>query len=133
MLRPVAIPDVNTRTMMAAMNPDADMSMIAGDFVEIYGKQEAEWDCVVTCFFLDTAANPIEYIEIIYQILKPGGMWINLGPLLYHWASAQAGDTDERYARSIELSYAEIRHVMLGVGFKFLVSRYATSCSATEP
>lgn len=25
------------------------------------------------------------YVELIYKILKPGGYWINLGPLLYHW------------------------------------------------
>ena len=38
-----------------------------------------EWDCVVTCFFIDTAHNVIEYLEKIYHILKPGGYWINIG------------------------------------------------------
>lgn len=37
------------------------------------------WDCVATCFFIDTAHNVIEYIETIWKILKPGGVWINLG------------------------------------------------------
>jgi carnosine N-methyltransferase len=40
----------------------------------------------VTCFFLDTAHNVIEYIERIAAILKPGGLWVNLGPLLYHYS-----------------------------------------------
>lgn len=74
------------------------------------------WDVVVTCFFIDTAHNIVEYIEIISKILKDGGVsswsvgmrfsfssffhitysllfnlsgwqiWINLGPLLYHFA-----------------------------------------------
>ena len=49
-----------------AMNGgEYDMSMVAGEFVEIYSKQENKWDCVVTCFFLDTAHNIIECIECI--------------------------------------------------------------------
>lgn len=34
------------------------------------------WDAVVTCFFLDTAHNIVEYIEIISRILKDGGVSI---------------------------------------------------------
>ena len=30
------------------------------------------WDAVVTCFFIDTAHNVMEYIEIILRILKDG-------------------------------------------------------------
>lgn len=37
------------------------------------------FDSVVTVFFLDTAHNVIAYIETIYDILKPGGYWVNLG------------------------------------------------------
>lgn len=32
------------------------------------------WDAVVTCFFIDTAHNIIEYIEIISKVLKEGGV-----------------------------------------------------------
>lgn len=39
------------------------------------------WDCIVTCYFIDTAHNVIAYIENISKILKPGGYWINLGKL----------------------------------------------------
>ena len=42
-------------------------------------------DAVLTCFFLDTAKNIFQYIETIAACLKPGGCWINLGPLLYHF------------------------------------------------
>jgi len=34
----------------------------------------AAWDAVVTCFFLDTAHNIVEYIEIISKVLKDGGV-----------------------------------------------------------
>ena len=39
------------------------------------------WDCIVTCYFIDTAHNVIAYIENISRLLKPGGYWINLGKL----------------------------------------------------
>lgn len=49
------------------------------------------WDCVATCFFIDTAHNVIDYIDTIWKILKPGGIWINVGKydqllfLTYFW------------------------------------------------
>ena len=42
-------------------------------------------------------------------MLKPGGVWVNLGPLLYHWAAAadsqedQEVGADPRYAQSVEV------------------------------
>jgi carnosine N-methyltransferase len=74
-----------------------DFSMVAGEFVEVYIKKPGiiiiiiyinieNWDCVVTCFFLDTAHNIIEYIDCISKILRKGGLWVNFGPLLYHYA-----------------------------------------------
>lgn len=59
--------------------------MIAGDFIDVYKDQNEEWDCVITLFFIDTAHNVLEYIDVIKRILKKGGIWINLGPLLYHY------------------------------------------------
>ena len=43
------------------------------------------WDVIVTCYFIDTAKNIIEYLEVIHHALREGGVWINLGPLLYHF------------------------------------------------
>lgn len=34
----------------------------------------ASFDCVATCFFIDTAHNIIDYLEVIYNCLKPGGV-----------------------------------------------------------
>lgn len=58
--------------------------MAAGDFLEIYGdsQQTAQWDCVMTCFFMDTARNIIEYVEVINNCLAEGGLWVNLGELM---------------------------------------------------
>lgn len=49
------------------------------DEIYFYFKSTDTWDCVATCFFIDTANNVLEYIETIWKILKPGGVWINLG------------------------------------------------------
>lgn len=89
--------------------PYPRFSMAAGDFVEIYGKKSYindvnRVDAVVTCFFLDTAPIILDYIETIDHVLKPGGIWINLGPLLYHWEKDQDyGNNDPRYNESIEV------------------------------
>ena len=53
--------------------------MCAGDFVEVYQKQPGAWDALLTCFFIDTAANMIEYIATIATLLRVGGVWVNLG------------------------------------------------------
>ncbi len=88
--------------------------MAAGDFLEIYDEAN-EWNCVVTCYFIDTAHNVIDYIEKIWHILKPNGYWINFGPLLYHFS-------DMGTEKSIELSYEQIKKIIQNVGFKFLVN-----------
>merc|ERR1711879_387668 len=52
--------------------------------------------------FLDTAKNVLLYIRTIAHILRPGGLWANIGPLLYHYA-------EQPNSISIELSWEEIR------------------------
>ena len=58
---------------------------------------------------------------MIYRLLRPGGLWINLGPLLYHWVSGES--QDERYDKSVELSWEEVRHLILSYGFEILEER----------
>ncbi|KAL3637859.1 hypothetical protein CASFOL_018307 [Castilleja foliolosa] len=91
-------------------------SMCGGDFVEVYSdpSQVGVWDAVVTCFFLDTAHNIVEYIEIISKILKDGGVWINLGPLLYHFADTYNHDDE----MSIELTLEDVKRVACHYGFE---------------
>ncbi|PIK52150.1 putative UPF0586 protein C9orf41-like, partial [Apostichopus japonicus] len=107
-IRGVKFPDVNP----SSLPEDSSFSMIAGDFLDVY-TSPACWDCVATCYFIDTAHNVIEYIETIFKILKPGGYWINLGPLLYHFENFP----DEP---SIELSYDVLKQVIEKSGFHML-------------
>ena len=102
MLQGIKIPDVPVDNIPST----ADFSMVAGDFVEVYSHpdQKGQWDVIVTCFFIDTARNILHYVEVIKECLKPGGVWINLGPLLYHYEGMQ-GET------SIELSFEEVKAI----------------------
>ncbi|GAB1302263.1 Carnosine N-methyltransferase [Apodemus speciosus] len=105
-IRPIFFPDVDPHSLP----PGSNFSMTAGDFQEIYSECNT-WDCIATCFFIDTAHNVIDYIDTIWRILKPGGIWINLGPLLYHFENL-ANEL------SIELSYEDIKNVVLQYGFQ---------------
>ncbi|PIA37814.1 hypothetical protein AQUCO_03000388v1 [Aquilegia coerulea] len=111
-IRPISFPDIHP----ASAGITEGFSMCGGDFIEVYNdpSQEGAWDAVVTCFFLDTAHNIVEYIEIISRILKERGVWINLGPLLYHFADAY-GTEDEM---SIELSLEDVKRVCFNYGFE---------------
>uniref|UniRef100_A0A8B9SV23 Carnosine N-methyltransferase n=1 Tax=Anas platyrhynchos TaxID=8839 RepID=A0A8B9SV23_ANAPL len=112
-IRPIYFPDVDPHSLPSGSN----FSMTAGDFQEIYSECNT-WDCIATCFFIDTAHNVIDYIDTIWKILKPGGIWINVGPLLYHFENL-ANEL------SIELSYEDIKNVILQYGFHIEVRRYS--------
>jgi SAM-dependent methyltransferase len=56
---------------------------VEGDFMSVFENKTAHYDVVVTLFFVDTARNVMDYLDNINRLLKPGGIWINLGPLLY--------------------------------------------------
>jgi len=104
-LRGVLIPDVCPSQILCpdgVTSQPQDFSMTAGEFVEVYSSQVGQWDAVLTCFFLDTAKNIFLYIRTIAAIIRPGGLWSNIGPLLYHYA-------EQPNAVSIELSWAEIK------------------------
>ena len=111
-------------------------SMAAGDFVGIYRhpREQGKWDGVVSCFFLDAAPNVIEYIQIIHSMLKEDGIFINFGPLLYHWSGpAMRPDDlthadymkrfqhlDQRYMTSVDISWADFREILMNCGFEIL-------------
>ena len=76
-----------------------------GDFFDIF----SGWSYVVTLFFIDTSLNVIKTVQHIYSLLDPGGIWINLGPLL--WTSTGVG---------LELGLDEVIKVVELVGFELL-------------
>ncbi|KAJ7028313.1 N2227-domain-containing protein [Mycena alexandri] len=113
MLRPVTIPDV----LPSGLPDGVDFSLVAGDFEEIFGTegnepQAGQWDAVLTCFFIDTAKNIVNYLRIIHRILAQGGVWVNMGPLLWHWENNTTNDP------SIELSLEEVKNLARAIGFR---------------
>ncbi|CBX99540.1 similar to methyltransferase [Plenodomus lingam JN3] len=99
------IPDINpsdelSRAQQSSVPGHERMSMATGDFCVVYKSMEyaGSFDAVTTVFFIDTAPNLIRYIETVRNCLKPGGVWINLGPLLWHHAARKddEGDKNQR-------------------------------------
>lgn len=102
--RTYAIPDIHPGAELQKDEAEAKvpahdrMSMSTGDFCVLYSQltAKATFDVVATVFFIDTAPNIIRYIEAVHNCLEPNGLWINLGPLLWHHASRSGDESDEK-------------------------------------
>ncbi|TCD62701.1 hypothetical protein EIP91_006526 [Steccherinum ochraceum] len=126
-LRGISFPDVVPRLQN-------NFHLIEGDFLTHNPSQNASYDYVVTLFFIDTSTNIISTLEHIYALLKPGGTWINLGPLLWTGGAQarmelsleevlelaetvefrMAGEEDEvRRRRTVECEYTADRTAMM--------------------
>lgn len=143
-LKGVKIPDVHPASAQPGANdttctdaPDR-MSMTAADFIELYSCKEYQgvFDAVATVYFVDTAPNVIRYIETVRNCLKDGGTWVNLGPLLWHFAergpSARDAHEHHNHVRdkhvsevvgieepgSVELSNEELLMLLEKMGFE---------------
>ncbi|KAI0828007.1 N2227-domain-containing protein [Trametes gibbosa] len=102
--RSVAFPDVVPRL--------SDKLVLAEqDFLSLPAPTTADgvgYDFVVTLFFIDTSLNAIETVEHIHHLLRPGGKWVNLGPLLWTGGGQAA----------VELSLEEMLRLAEMVGFE---------------
>jgi carnosine N-methyltransferase len=89
-LRRVMIPDIfpAQEIIQASASGEGvgEMSMTAADFTVLYSAKESQatFDAVATTFFIDTAPNFIRYVDTVRNCLKASGIWINVGPLLWH-------------------------------------------------
>ncbi len=80
-----------------------------GDFLLKYKGIKDQYDLIVTLFFIDVSKNIIECVEIMHDLLKQGGVWINLGCLDYYHSPNHD---------SIDLTWDELKHVILNSGFE---------------
>jgi len=129
-LRSVQVPDVHPGTAigeaMQSNRPVGSMSMSAADFVVLYMQpiNRQVFDAVTTVFFIDTAPNLIRYIEAIHHCLKEDGLWINVGPLLWHFEDSHPrreadGDTTGiGEPGNVELTEEEVLTLVEHMGFK---------------
>ncbi|KAK4035246.1 carnosine N-methyltransferase [Parachaetomium inaequale] len=101
MLRAITFPDI-------PLDPSSVL-LVEGDFTTVFRDEAAaSYDVIVTHFFIDTARNLMSYFDTIARLLKPGGYWVNFGPLLYGTAPF------------VQLTLEEIVTVVEGMGFEFL-------------
>ncbi|THC92419.1 hypothetical protein EYZ11_008109 [Aspergillus tanneri] len=95
--RSVAFPD-------RVIDPSSVL-LVEGDFTTVFAEDTGKYDMIVTLFFIDTARNLVSYFETIHQLLRPGGRWINLGPLLYGSAPFLQLSLDEIIALSEKIGF----------------------------
>ncbi|KAM0327642.1 hypothetical protein ACHAQA_005935 [Verticillium albo-atrum] len=94
-LRSYPVPDIHPgAALRECASPPGTMSMCAADFLCLYNEpaRAQTYDIVATVFFLDTAPNLIRYLETIHACLKPGGILVNVGPLLWHFENNAPGN-----------------------------------------
>jgi len=96
------IPDIHpsaelSKAGQSKMPGHERMSVATGDFCVLYSQRAHadSFDAVATIFFIDTAPNLIRYIEAVRNCLKPGGIWVNLGPLLWHHVARNEDHKEE--------------------------------------
>ncbi|KIV99720.1 uncharacterized protein PV09_08650 [Verruconis gallopava] len=97
-LRSVLVPDVHPATELQRVASQSDihpferMSFSSADFCVAYKEADAKetFDSVASIFFIDTAPNVIKYVEAVRHCLKTGGVWINVGPLKWHFEGSAA-------------------------------------------
>lgn len=118
-LRPVLIPDVHPASLLAAANDRFSMS--ASDFICGYNNPESSetFEVCATVFFIDTAPNLCSYLETIRNLLVPGGVWINFGPLLWHYENHEAPKRNEGDG-SFEISLEEVLELIATYGFRIV-------------
>lgn len=95
------------------------LQLIAGDINGLENSHENSFDAVVTCFFIDVVSDIEKVIRLFYKILKPGGYWINMGPLMMHRCD------DDFFAK---YTFTDIPRIAQKVGFTIIrESRIDTS------
>lgn len=166
-LRAVTVPDIVPSVHLAEAWGRAEaqrrrrgrMGMSMGDFVEVYQREEYRntFDAVVSVFFIDTAPNVVEYITVVREVLKLGGVWCNVGPLLWHFDGGKEADKDDKGQEavveegkygvsagasertnakigsrgSVELTNEEVLEVLHQFGFEIIISEECSDDKTT--
>ncbi|KAL9185236.1 hypothetical protein ACHAXT_003013 [Thalassiosira profunda] len=99
------------------------LAYVIGDFVTTYAlpAKHGQYGTVATCFFIDTATNIYEYILTVRNLLRPGGVWINLGPVQWH-RNAQLSPSTSELKDMLVLAGFQIDHWEMSD--KFLAYRH---------
>ena len=92
-------------------NVKKDKIKITKRFFEIdYHDKKDLFDAVITAFSTDETRNIINFTETVYNVLKKGGVWINIGGLSSVFSSNEC----------FNLTWDEWKHVILKSGFEII-------------
>ncbi|KAJ6631322.1 N2227-like protein [Mycena sp. CBHHK59/15] len=108
LFRPISFPDAIPRL-------SSSFQLVEKDFLTLQPPPPPSpahlsisgYDYITTLFFIDTSLNILATLQHIYHLLRPGGTWINLGPLLW------TGGLEAK----LELSLEEILRAVEEIGF----------------
>ena len=98
----------------SAAHGGGNLTLQVGTFEQLYGTERngtgaaQPWDVLVTSYFIDTLADPAAAVRIAWDLLAPGGVWINVGPL--HWHQPKLGFLRLRCAHSMHVAHARCTH-----------------------
>jgi hypothetical protein len=92
--REFCVPDADAAKRFASATAEADataglqhpherLQVITGDFRAVARASGPCADAVLTTFLVDACGDVVGALETVHAQLKPGGVWINLGPLEY--------------------------------------------------
>ena len=101
------IPDVDIFSDLSNVKKES-IKITKELFDEEYKDVKDKFDCVLTVFSTDEIKNLISFTENVNQILKKGGIWINIGGLMNVY-SEYGG---------IDLTWDEWKHVIIHSGFE---------------
>lgn len=104
----ICVPCLNPASVLGSRPP---ITLVPGEFVPGYrfgGPNHRQFDALVTCFFIDTAADIAELFQVMDGLLAEGGVWVNVGPL--NW----------RKEARLKLCWDEVVEIWEGLGYDFL-------------
>lgn len=117
--RGVRMPDVNPMDMPGS----ADLAIRAGDFVTAYDGQDNVWDAVVSYLAFDVGEGCLEHVRRVAQILKPGGVWVVVGP---------TPCVDGAQGDGVHVSGEEFIEMTRKCGFKIMKQKTMKSLYSTD-
>jgi carnosine N-methyltransferase len=124
--RILSVPDVNPSSLTLGPQGSPLITLSSGDWLQLYGAAEyGKWNCIVTCFFLDTASCVLEYVERISLLLSRGGVWINFGPLPYHYPGQESSKPSRK---TLELTYLELTGALPQFGLELKEEKTKIEC-----
>lgn len=124
----VNVPDVDPQAVLLGNERAGSMSFASGSFEEIYpGPTNTKFHAICTSFFIDTSPDIFKTLHAIYQSLEDDGVWVNFGPLLWHFEDSEA---DNQYGA--ELTLDQLVEAAEKMGFKFIESKSQLPCHYTR-